>query len=216
VLDKIKKEIILIGGGGHCKSVIDVISDSDEFQVAGILDIPDKMGKEVLGFSIIGSDQNIAPIIDKYVYYHITVGHILSNEARVRLYNQFRSAGALFPVIIAKDAHVSRYAILGDGCFVGHKAVVNAGVVVGENSIINTGAIIEHDSVIGSHSHISTMCTVNADCKIGNHCFLSSHAVINRGIEVADDTIVYSGSVVTKSFYEKNISLKGTPAKLVK
>lgn len=211
--DKIKKDIILIGGGGHCKSVIDVISEGDDFQVAGILDIPEKIGQKVLGLNIIGSDQDIAPILEKYSLFHITVGHILSNQARVRLYKQFKSAGALFPSIIAKDAHVSKFASLGDGCFVAHNVVVNAGAVIGENTILNTGAIIEHDSVIGSHTHISTMCTVNADCKIGSHVFLSSHVVVNRGLEIADNIIVYSGSVVTKSFFDNGISLKGIPAK---
>jgi sugar O-acyltransferase (sialic acid O-acetyltransferase NeuD family) len=215
VTDKTRKDIILIGGGGHCKSVIDVINEGYDFRVAGILDIPEKIGQQVLGITIIGSDRDISPILERYSLFHISVGHILSNEARVRLYTQFKSVGALFPSIIAKDAHVSKYATLGDGCFVGHNVVVNAGAVIGENSIINTGAVIEHDSVIGSHTHISTMCTVNADCKIGDHSFLSSQVVVNRGLEIADNIIVYSGSVITKSFFEKGISLKGTPAKRI-
>ena len=33
-----KKNIILIGGGGHCKSCIDVIEAEDKFEIAGIVD----------------------------------------------------------------------------------------------------------------------------------------------------------------------------------
>jgi len=32
------KKIILIGAGGHCKSVIDVIEQEARFEIAGIID----------------------------------------------------------------------------------------------------------------------------------------------------------------------------------
>ena len=33
-----KKPLILIGGGGHCKSCIEVIESTDEWEIKGILD----------------------------------------------------------------------------------------------------------------------------------------------------------------------------------
>ena len=39
------KEIILIGGGGHCKSVIDVIESEGQFEIVGIVDKPDGIRK---------------------------------------------------------------------------------------------------------------------------------------------------------------------------
>ena len=35
-----RKIPILIGGGGHCKSVIDVIEQEAKFEIAGIVDKP--------------------------------------------------------------------------------------------------------------------------------------------------------------------------------
>ena len=43
-----KEKIILIGGGGHCKSVIDIIETENKFQIAGILDLPEKVGKNCI------------------------------------------------------------------------------------------------------------------------------------------------------------------------
>jgi len=39
------KKIILIGGGGHCKVVIDTILSTNEFEIIGILDLEENVGK---------------------------------------------------------------------------------------------------------------------------------------------------------------------------
>jgi sugar O-acyltransferase (sialic acid O-acetyltransferase NeuD family) len=215
VLGKQNKNIILIGGGGHCKSVIDVISSTKEFEIAGIVDVKEKIGTKILGFPVIGSDDDLFKIVKLYKYFHISIGHILSNSSRVRVFKLIEELGGCFPVIRAYDAHVSSFANIKPGTFIGHKVVVNAGVEIGINCIINTSAIIEHDSIIGDHCHISTMATVNADCEIGESSFLSSHVVINRGIHIARQSRIFSGSVVTKSFEKQGVALKGIPAQII-
>lgn len=215
MLGKHKQDIILIGGGGHCKSVIDVIESNQEFRIAGIIDVKDKQGSNLLGFPFVGTDEELPFMIKKYKYFHISVGHILSNVNRVRIFQLVSELGGEFPIIKANDAYVSTFASIKAGTFIGHRAVINAGAQIGLNNIINTGAIIEHDSIIGDNCHISTMATVNADCEIGDNTFLSSHAVINRGIKIPERSIVYSGAVVTKTFIGFGLALRGIPAKII-
>ena len=40
------KPIILVGGGGHCKSVIDA-AESADYSILGVLDMPDEVGKAI-------------------------------------------------------------------------------------------------------------------------------------------------------------------------
>ena len=47
-----KKPLILVGGGGHCKSVIDV-AESAGYTILGILDKPEEIGKHVFGYEVI-------------------------------------------------------------------------------------------------------------------------------------------------------------------
>ena len=47
------KKILLIGGGGHCKSVIDVIEQEGQFQIVGIIDKAELFGTDVLGFEVV-------------------------------------------------------------------------------------------------------------------------------------------------------------------
>lgn len=204
-----QKNLILIGGGGHCKSIIDV-AESAGYNILGVLDMPEEVGKSVLGYKVIGTDDDIPLYVDKTEFI-ITVGFIKNPVIRVRIYNKVKEAGGKLATIIANTAHVSRYATLGEGTVVMHQAVVNAGAQVGANCIINTFCNIEHDAVIGDQCHISTGTMVNGDCKVGERVFIGSQSVLANGIMVGEDIIIGAGSVVRKSISEKGV-YAGNPA----
>lgn len=204
-----QKNLILIGGGGHCKSVIDV-AESAGYNILGILDMPEDIGKAVLDYKVIGTDDDIPQYADKAEFI-ITVGFIKNPAIRIHLYNKVREAGGKLATIVASTAHVSRYASLGEGTIVMHQAIVNAGARIGENCIINTFCNIEHDAVIGDQCHISTGAMVNGDCKVGKMCFIGSQAVLANGISICDDVIVGAGSLIRKNILKPGI-YSGNPA----
>lgn len=204
-----QKNLILIGGGGHCKSVIDV-AESAGYNIIGILDIPENIGKSVLDYKVIGTDDDILQFADKAEFI-ITVGFIKSPAIRMRIFDKVKEAGGKLATIIASTAHVSRYASLGEGTVVMHQTVVNAGARIGENCIINTFCNIEHDALIGDQCHISTGAMVNGDCKVGKLCFIGSQSVLANGISICDDVIVGAGSLVRKSILKPGI-YSGNPA----
>ena len=57
---KTRENIILVGGGGHCKSCIDVIEQEGKYEIKGILDLPEKKGQNILAYKIIGNDDDIS------------------------------------------------------------------------------------------------------------------------------------------------------------
>ncbi len=205
-----KRPLILIGGGGHCKSVIEV-AESAGYEIKGILDMPDEVGKEVLpGHKIIGTDDEIPQYVEECDFV-ITVGFIKNPALRIKLYNKVKVAGGRLATIIASTAYVSKYAEIGEGTVIMHHAFVNAGAKIGDNCIINTFANIEHDAEVGNQCHISTGTMVNGECKIGENCFIGSQSVCANCIEIASDIIVGAGSVVRKSIRVKGI-YAGNPA----
>lgn len=205
-----KRPLILIGGGGHCKSVIEV-AESAGYEIKGILDMPDEVGKDVLpGHKVIGTDDEIPQYVEKCDFI-ITVGFIKNPAIRIKLYNKVKAAGGRLATIIASTAHVSKYAELGEGTVIMHHAFVNAGAKIGDNCIINTFVNIEHDAEVGNQCHISTGTMVNGECKIGENCFIGSQSVCANCIEIASDIIVGAGSVVRKSIRVKGI-YAGNPA----
>lgn len=205
-----KRPLILIGGGGHCKSVIEV-AESAGYEIKGILDMPDEVGKDVLpSHKVIGTDDEIPQYVEKCDFV-ITVGFIKNPALRIKLYNKVKAAGGRLATIIASTAHVSKYAELGEGTVIMHHAFVNAGAKIGDNCIINTFVNIEHDAEVGNQCHISTGTMVNGECKIGESCFIGSQSVCANCIEIASDIIIGAGSVVRKSIRVKGI-YAGNPA----
>ena len=206
-----EKPLILVGGGGHCKSVLEA-AESAGYSILGVLDMPEEVGKEILSTRVIGTDDDIPAYVDKAEFV-ITVGFIKNPATRIKLYNKIKEVGGKFATIKASTAYVSKFATIGEGTVVMHHAFVNAGAKVGNNVILNTFTNIEHDAVIGDQCHISTGTMVNGDCKVGERCFIGSQSVIANGVTVGDDIIVGAGSLVRKSIKEKGI-YSGNPAVL--
>jgi sugar O-acyltransferase (sialic acid O-acetyltransferase NeuD family) len=193
------KPIILIGGGGHCLSCIDVIELTGLYQILGILDLPEKLGQKILNYTIIGTDNEIEQFLPECSNFMITVGQIGSSDLREKIYNMVLKAGGKMPVVISPLAHVSQYAIIGVGSIVMHNALINAGATVGKGCIINTKALIEHEAKIGDFCHISTASVVNGQVRIEDYCFLGSNAVVANNTHIAANTVIAAGSQVLKS-----------------
>ena len=203
------KNLILVGGGGHCKSVIEV-AESAGYNILGILDMPEEVGKTVLDYKVIGTDADIPKYVDK-VDFVVTVGFIKNPAIRIRIFDQIKNAGGKLATLVASTARVSKYAEIGEGTVVMHQAFVNAGAKIGCNCIINTFCNVEHDARIGDQCHISTGTMVNGDCKIGDRVFVGSQSVLANGITIGEDIIVGAGSLVRKSISTKGI-YSGNPA----
>mgnify|MGYP002522294000 FL=1 len=203
------KPLILIGGGGHCKSVIEA-AESTGYSILGVLDMPEEVGKKILSTTVIGTDDDIPSYVDKAEFV-ITVGFIKNPATCIKLYNKVKEAGGKLATVIASTAHVSKYAEIGEGTVVLHQAFVNADAKVGCNVILNNFVNIEHDAVIGDQCHISTGAMINGECKVGKNSFIGSQSVLANCITVGDDIIVGAGSFVRKSISEKGI-YSGNPA----
>lgn len=191
------KPLILVGGGGHCKSVIDV-AESAGYSILGILDKPEEIGKHVLAYKVIGTDDDIPKFVDKAEFI-ITVGQIKSSAVRRKIAERIESAGGKFATVIASDATVSKYALIGEGTAILHKCVINADAKIGRNCIINTMVNIEHEVEIGDFCHISTGTMVNGMTKVGNDSFVGSGSVLYNCIEISSNSIIPAGSVIRKN-----------------
>ena len=210
------KNLILIGGGGHCKSVIDTILEGGDYRIVGILDLPEKVGENILGIEIIGTDD----MMDHYFKQgidqaFITMGSIGDIRLRRNLYEHASALGFKFPNIIDKTAVVSQNSILGQGNFVGKGAIINAGARIGNQCIINTGAIIDHDCQLADFVHIAPGASLSGQVSIGENTHIGTNSSLIQNISIGRDSILGAGSVVIKDIGDNQI-FAGNPAKSIK
>jgi len=178
------KEILLIGGGGHCKSVIDVIEQEGKYKITGIVDKKELIGQEVLGYKVIASDDDLEVLFKKYKYACVTVGQIKSNHLRIKLFTLLKEIGYELPIIISPLSYVSKHTTIEEGTVVLHHALVNAGAKIGINCIINSKALIEHDATIEDHCHISTATVINGGVVVKENSFIGSNTTTKEYIEI--------------------------------
>ena len=203
--ENVKEQIILIGGGGHCKSCIDVIEQEGKYHIAGIVDVPEKLHQNILGYEIIGTDEDLLLIAKEYSSFLITIGQIRSANKRILLFNRLRELGALLPTIFSPLSYVSKHATVAKGTIVMHYALVNAGADIGKNCIINTKALIEHDAVIEDHCHIATAAVVNGGVKIKSGTFFGSNAVTRGYVVVGEKSFINCGAKVVRDLSPRKV-----------
>lgn len=210
------EDIILVGGGGHCISTIDVIEAEGKFNIIGILDVKENIGNTILGYKIIGEDNDIPQLVSNCKNFAISVGQINSSKLREKIYALIKSNKGKLPVIKSPRAHVSKHSTIEEGSIIYHSSVVNANTKIGKCAIINTLANIEHDVTIGDFSHISTGVMLNGTVTVGNSCFIGSSTTVYHNITIANNTVISANSLVKKNILKEGGIYAGNPTKKIR
>lgn len=198
-------KILLIGAGGHARSCVDVIESSGQFEIGGFIDKRDDLYEKNFQYSIIGNDNDLVELRNKYEYALVVVGQIKSPNIRVKLFQTLKKLDFILPIIISPKAHVSKKSQIGEGTIIMHGAIVNAYAVIGKNCIVNNKALIEHDAVIGDHCHVSTGTIVNGEVTVGDKTFIGSGAVIRHNISIGSNCIIGAGEIIKVGISSKQI-----------
>lgn len=206
------KKLLLIGGGGHCHSILDSALATDLYDEIGIVD---SINASYLGVSVIGTDNDIPSLIqDGWTDAFITVGSVGNTKIRRRLYEMVKNLKLHIPTIIDPSATIGNGVEIKEGAFIGKRSVVNTGCTVEECSIVNTGAILEHDCTIGAFSHISPGTVLCGQVKVGSDSHVGAGSVVRQLIVIGNGVLIGAGSVVVKNIPD-NAKAYGNPCKVV-
>lgn len=191
------KKLVLIGGGGHCKSVLDTALSSGDFAEIVITDSKLPKGVKILECPVIGTDDSLPLLKNQgFTYAFITVGSIKDTTLRKSLVEKTENLGFDFPIIIDSSAIISKHVQIEKGTFIGKNVVINADAKIGKHCIINTGSIIEHNSVIGPFTHVAVGAILCGDVQIGHDSFIGAGATIIQGKKIGDYVTIGAGSTV--------------------
>ncbi len=194
------EKIILLGAGGHAKTIIDTLERNGDFEILGFIEHKQGRAFSYRGYSIIGTDDELGNIYQKGIQNAIvSVGFLGRSTTRQRLYSILKEVGYNLPTIIDSTAYVAPDAVIGEGTYIGRNAVVNVDTRVGKMCIVNTAAIVEHDCFVGDFSHIAVGAVVCGGVAIGKNCLVGANATVLQQKMVGDETIIGAGAVVTRN-----------------
>jgi len=184
------EEIVLIGFGGHAKSVADCIERSGKFCIVGYTDIEEQNSK----YNYLGDDENFQTIFDSGIKNAVIgIGYLGKNNVRNVIYKKLKSIGFNLPVIIDPSAIVSETVQLGEGTFIGKGAIINTEAKIGKCCIINTKALVEHECCVADFSHIAVGAVLCGQVIVGKNAFIGANSTVIQNRNINDYEIVPAG-----------------------
>jgi sugar O-acyltransferase (sialic acid O-acetyltransferase NeuD family) len=194
------KRIILIGGGGFCRELIDAVADCYEAgtlpSLGGYIDD----NGEVLapyGYDLpwLGSTEDYAPKPgDGFI---MAVG---SPKGKRAVHGRLQVRGATdFPRLIHPTAKIARTAEIAEGVLILFNSASGPNSRVDRYVTINTGSGLGHDASIGEFATLSSKVDITGNVKVGRDAMIGSNAVFVPGVKVGDGATVGAGSVVYRS-----------------
>lgn len=202
------EDIIIMGYGGHAKSVCDTIERIGMYHIVGYTDVNHKNSK----YSYLGTDDVLKEYYQRGVKnVAMGIGYLGEGTIREQLYEYAKDLGYIFPVLLDPSAIVSTECSIDEGTYVGKNAIINIEASIGKMCIINTGSIIEHECKIDDFSHVAVGAVICGGTKIAKNTFIGANATIIQNIYVEDRVIVGAGAVVVRDCKSKS-HIKGNPA----
>lgn len=211
-----KDKAIIIGAGGHARSIADILFQNNEYEIVGCIDRLFGVQDYVEGFPeipIIGNDNMISEVYNKGVGCAIVA--LGNNRLRKKLYNNILSIGYKPINAISKYAHISSRAVVGQGVCVMAGASINVNARIGNNCIINTNCSIDHDCDVQDHCHIAPGVAMSGTVFVGELTQIGTGACVIDGINIGKQSFVGAGSVVVNDI-PNGVLAYGVPARIIK
>lgn len=219
------RKILLLGAGGHCKSVLDSLLNLGCYQSIGLVDnklqrIPGEgenlnLNPLCMGSSVVGTDADLERLqAEGYTDAFVTVGSIGNVALRKKLYVLLKQKGFSVPNIIDNSAVVSPYAALGEGIYIGKNAVVNADAIIGNCAILNTATVIEHECIVMDFVHVAPGSILCGNITVEEGTHIGAKSVVKQGLNIGANTMIGMGSVVLNDIGSRTVAY-GNPCKEV-
>ncbi len=202
-----KDNLLIVGAGGHGKSVADVALAMKRWNKISFLD-DDQGKKSVMGIEIIGTTNDIFAYKDDFEMF-IGIGN---NITRQKLQKMLEASGIRIPVLIHPQTVIGTQVEIGIGTVIMAGAIVNCSTKVGEGCIINTGATIDHDNRVGDFVHLSPGTHLAGTVTVGKGCWLGIGSVVGNNVTITPDCTIGAGAVVVKDLTEAGV-YTGVPAR---
>lgn len=204
------EKIIVLGNGGHARSVCDILLQMGMYEIVGLLA---KDRSQIMGIPVLGEDEKLEELYVQGIRKaFVAIG---DNQIRRKLTEKLNQIGFELGSAISPKAVISNFADIGTGAAVMPGAVINAYAVIGDGSIINTNASIDHDVKIGKFCHIAPGSSICGTTVIGDGSFIGVGSSLIDGITIGENVMIGAGAAVITDI-QKNCLAAGVPAKVIK
>lgn len=210
----IKGRLLIIGTGGHAKSVIDACEKQGEYLICGLIDDYRDATDQLYGYDVLGAIEDARRlVVEKRIeYLFIAVG---DNNDRANIFVKLFDVDVRYATIIHPSAVIATQVTIGSGTAILANATVNTSTVIGRFCILNTNSSIDHDNNICDFASIAPNAVTGGSVIVGNLSAVCIGASVLNGKTIGKGSVVGAGSVVTKDV-EENVVAYGNPCRAIR
>ncbi|HRN50911.1 MAG TPA: NeuD/PglB/VioB family sugar acetyltransferase [Anaerolineales bacterium] len=177
--------VIVYGGGGHGKAVIDLLRAAGGYVLAGVVDDSRQPGELVLDTAVIGGEPALAALRQAGCQWALNaVGGIGAMSSRIAVFEKLEAGGFQLPTLIHPSAVIEPSAQLGAGVQVFPHAYIGSEARIGKGVIINTGAIVSHDCVIEDFANLSPGSILAGSVQVGRGSLIGMGVTVNLNVRI--------------------------------
>jgi sugar O-acyltransferase (sialic acid O-acetyltransferase NeuD family) len=189
--------IIIFGGGGHGKSLIDLLHALGSYQILGIVDDSLKPGEEVMGVPVLGGGEVLPELYNQGTYLAVNaVGGIGNLQIRMDIFQRLAKARFVCPAVVHPTAVIEPSATLSPGVQIFSQAYIGSDARIGYGTIVNTGAIVSHDCVLGDFVNISPGAILAGMVQVDSGSLVGMGATINLEVKVGSRARIGNGATI--------------------
>lgn len=186
------KKIVVVGAGGHGKSVADLLLLQNEYELIGFVDDAYPSVLEVWGFPVLGkvTAETFSSLQGNVEHAVVAIGN---NARRESIFKLIDGLGIELPNIVHPKAFVSPRAMLGKGCAVMANAVIGTEARLGDGVIVNSGAIVDHHAVVDDFGHLGVNASMAGGAHLGRSAWAQAGVALGYGVVIPDKQILKPG-----------------------
>jgi sugar O-acyltransferase (sialic acid O-acetyltransferase NeuD family) len=190
----VKPRLLIVGAGGHGRSVAEAVLMSDDFELVGFLDDGAfACGGDVWGLPVLGPAAGFDGYLSVASHAVVAIGN---NALRQRLCGQLKAAGFALASVIHPHAIVSPRAKLGEGVAVMAGAIVGTEAVLGQGVILNCGAVVDHHAQVQDFGHLGVNACMAGGSILGALAWMQAGSAVSYGVQLASGTVLKPGEAI--------------------
>jgi len=206
-----ERAILVYGGGGHAKTVMEMVKAANEFDIVGIIDDNIPTGTIILGVPVLGTRMLLEKLKEKGVHFATNgVGGIRDIQIRVKLFELFEKYTFIMPKLVHPRAFLEESSVVENGVQVFANAYIGSEAKLQSYCMVNTNAVVSHDCVIGCYSHIAPGALLAGHVEVGEKTLVGMGVTTAIGIKIGSNVRIGNGAIIYSDVPTKSIIPAGT------
>lgn len=184
------KRLLIVGAGGHGRSVAEAVLSSDQYQLVGFVDDVKTPAAEIWGRRVLGPTTSFAEYHGRADAVIVAIGN---NQLREELHVRLMNSEFEFATVIHPQSIVSSTALVGPGCAVMAGAIIGVEATLGEGVIVNCGAVVDHHCTIEDFGHLGTNACMAGGAVLGRGAWMQAGSAVGYGVHVKPGEVLTPG-----------------------